>query len=46
MIIGRLAQGLCPMYARQHKANAETLPLDRLHNGREEGDEARIKQNF
>ena len=28
------------------QANAETLPLDRLHNGREEGDEARIKQNF
>ena len=45
-IIGSLDRVLCPMYARQHKANAETLPLDRLHNGREEEDVEPESQNF
>ena len=46
MIIRRLDSVLCPVYTRRHKANADLLPLDRLHNGREEEDVEPESQNF
>ena len=42
MIIGRLASGLCPMYAHHHKPDEDPPPLDR-HHGEEEEDEMKQK---
>ena len=35
MIIRRLDQVLCPVYARQDHPDVDALPLDRKHNGEE-----------
>ena len=46
MIIGRLAQGLCPMYTHQ-ETRSDLQPLDQRQNGeRIERDEAGIKSEL
>ena len=46
MIIGRLAQGLCPMYTHR-ETRSDFLPLDQQKNGERRGrDEARINHKI